>query len=86
MYEHRCLENINKLYTSAGKCDDQLKFKAIIEALMVSTTNWFTDRSQMSRGPTMIFRNPSARNSLCIFTEVLDVKNKTAIRWVGAAK
>ena len=23
MYEHRCLENINKFYTSAGKCDNQ---------------------------------------------------------------
>ena len=29
-YEHRFLENINKLYTSSGKCDDQIQFKAII--------------------------------------------------------
>ena len=27
MYEHRCLENIKKLYTSAGKYDSQLQFK-----------------------------------------------------------
>ena len=31
VYEHRCLENIKKLYTYAGKCDNQLDFKAIIE-------------------------------------------------------
>ena len=23
LYEHRCLENINKLYKYAGRCDDQ---------------------------------------------------------------
>ena len=27
MYEHICLENIKKLYKSAGKCDDQQKRK-----------------------------------------------------------
>ena len=32
MYEHISMENIKKLYTSAGKCNDQLKFKAIIDA------------------------------------------------------
>ena len=31
MYEHRCLKSINKLYTSSGKCDYQLQFKAILE-------------------------------------------------------
>ena len=37
LYEHRCLENIKKLYKSAGKCDDQHQSKSIIEAAMVST-------------------------------------------------
>ena len=27
MYEHRFLENIKKLYKSAGKSDDQLQYK-----------------------------------------------------------
>ena len=31
-------------------------------------------------------RNPSARKSLCLFNKVLDVKNKTSVREVGAAK
>ena len=29
---------------------------------------------------------PSARKSLCLFANILDVKNKTATRRVGAAK
>ena len=31
-------------------------------------------------------KNPSARISIHIFTEVLDVKNKTTVHRVGAAK
>ena len=37
IYEHRCLQNISKLYKHAGKCDDQQQSKYIIEATMVST-------------------------------------------------
>ena len=32
MYEHRCLENIKKLYKTAVKYDDQQQYKDIIEA------------------------------------------------------
>ena len=86
MYERICLENIKKLYTSSGKCDDQLQFKEIIQAPMVSTTERFTDNSPMSPGPPMIVKKRSARKSIRLFTEVLDVKKKTAIRQVVAAK
>ena len=37
LYENNFFENIENLYKQAGKCDDQQKFKDIIEALMVST-------------------------------------------------
>ena len=47
MYEHRCLENIKKSYKSAGKCDYQQQYKAIIEAEMVSTTEGFIDNCPM---------------------------------------
>ena len=30
MYEHICLENIKKLYTSAEQCDDKKNYKVII--------------------------------------------------------
>ena len=35
--EHRCLENIKKLYKSAGKCDNQSQYNSIINSTMVST-------------------------------------------------
>ena len=31
IYEHKCLENIKKLYKQDGKCDDQQQFKDILE-------------------------------------------------------
>ena len=31
-------------------------------------------------------KKQSAGKSLCLFTKILDVKKKTAIRWVRAAK
>ena len=37
MYEHICLENINKLYKTADKCGDKQRYQAILEASMVST-------------------------------------------------
>ena len=74
MYEHRCLGKTKKLYTYSGKYDDKLQLKAIIEASMVSTPEIFTDNSPMSPGPPMIVKIFSARKSLCLFTEVLDVK------------
>ena len=47
----------------------------------VSTNN-------IPRSPTTLtqFKKPSARKSMCIFTNILDVKKKTAILQVGAAK
>ena len=36
IYEHKCLENIKKLYKQAVKCDNQQQFKDILEAAMVS--------------------------------------------------
>ena len=86
MYEHICLEKIKTLYTSAIKCDDHLHFKGTFEAEMVSTPKIFTDNSAMSPGPPIIVKKCSARKSICLFTEVLDVKNKTAVRRVGASK
>ena len=43
-YKHRYLGNIKK-YKSAGKFDDQQKYKANIEATTVSTSEVFTYNS-----------------------------------------
>ena len=74
MYEHRCLENIKKLYKSSVKYDDQHKSKAILELAMVSTPEMSTDNSMMSPDHYVIIKNPNTIISLCLFTEVWDVK------------
>ena len=53
---------------------------------MVSTTEGFTNNSsRYPMTPTPV-KKPSARQSLCIFTNILEVKNKTDTRQVGASK
>ena len=46
-YEHRCLENIKKLYKSSGKYDDQQQKKYIKEAATVSTPEIFNKKILM---------------------------------------
>ena len=60
MYEHRCLENINKLYKYAGKCDYQQQYKAILEASKVSTPEIFTVNGPISPSQSVTVKNPSA--------------------------
>ena len=74
IYEHKCLENIKNLYTRAGKCDDQKQFKDILEAVMVSTPAGFTKNSPISTRTSTPVKKPSPRKPLCLFTNVLDVK------------
>ena len=74
IYEHKCLENIKKLYKQDGKCDNQQQFKDIIEAAMVSTPKGFTGNSPMSPSTSSPVNKPSAQKSQCMFTKVLDVK------------
>ena len=37
LYEHKCLQNIKKLYKRSSKCDNQQQLKDIIEFDVVST-------------------------------------------------
>ena len=86
LFEHRCLQNINKLYKRYGKCDDQKQFKYILEAAVVYNLGGFTYNSPRSpMNPTPV-KKKSARKSLCLFTNILDVKKKTSILQVGSAK
>ena len=36
-FEHRCMNNIKRIYQHAGKCDDQQNLKDITEAAIIST-------------------------------------------------
>ena len=52
---------------------------------MVSTPEGFTNNSSISPMTSAPVKKPSARKSLCIFTNMLDVKNKTATcRFISA--
>ena len=48
LYEHKCLQQISKLYKHSGKCDEQKKPKDILEATMVSNPEGFTEDSPRS--------------------------------------
>ena len=61
MWEHKCLENFKKLYTSASKCYDQQQYKAIIEVEMLYTPEIFTDNGTISPGLYLTVIKSSAR-------------------------
>ena len=44
-FEHRCMNNIKKIYQHAGKCDDQQNLKYIIDADILYTPEGVTDNS-----------------------------------------
>ena len=48
-----------KLYKKAGKCDNQQKFKDILEAAMVYTPEGFTDNSPISPITSSPVKKPS---------------------------
>ena len=86
LYEQKCLKNINKLYKQSGKCDKQKQFKDILEADLFSSLEGFTDGSPISTMTSTPVNKSSAIKSLCLFNNILDVKNKTATCRVGSAK
>ena len=53
---------------------------------MVSNPDIFTNNILTLPGPSVTVKNPSARKLLHIFTELFDIKSKTAVRRVGADK
>ena len=80
LFEHRCLQSINKLYHHYGKCDNKQPFKDILETAIVSTPKGFTNNSpRYLMNPTPI-KKQSARKSLFLFINILYAKKKTAIR------
>ena len=85
-FEHRCMNNIKKIYQHAGKCDDQQNLKDIIDAAILSTPEGVTDNSLNVHMSSKPVKKPSASKSLRLFTKILDVNPKTAKRRFVAAK
>ena len=80
------MNNIKKIYQHAGKCDDQKNLKDILEASILSTPEGFTYNSPNVHMPSTPVKKPSARKSLCLFTNILYVQPKTAKHRFVAAK
>ena len=65
---------------------DQQNLKDILEAAILYIPEGFTDNSHNIPMPSTQVKKPSARKSLCLFTNILDVKPTTAKRRFVAAK
>ena len=85
-FEHRCMNNIKNIYQHAGKCDDKQNFKDIIDAAILSTPEGVIYNSPNVHMTSTPVNKPSARKSLFLFTNILDVQPKTAKRRFVAAK
>ena len=44
-FEHRCMNNIKKIYQHTGKCDDQQNLNGILDADILSTPKGVTYNS-----------------------------------------
>ena len=77
-FEHRCMNNIKKIYQYAGKCNDKKNLKDIIDAAIISTPEGVTDNSPNVHMTSTPVKKPSVSKSLCLFTNILDVQPKTA--------
>ena len=77
-FENRCMNNIKKIYQHAGKCDDQQNIKDIADAAIISTPEGVTDNIPNVNISSKPVKKPSARKSLCLFPNILDVNPKTA--------
>ena len=80
------MNNIKNIHQHAGKCDDQKNLKDILDANMVSTPEEIKNYSPIFNMTKTTVKKPSARKSLCLFTNILSVKKKTAKCHVRAAK
>ena len=85
-FEHKCMNNIKNIYQHAGKCDNQKNLKDILDDATVLTPQGVTDKSPNMPMTSTQVKKKIARKSLCLFTNILDVKPKTEKRCVVAAK
>ena len=77
-FEHKCMNNIKKIYQHAGKCDYQQNLNDILEAALISNPEGVIYNSPNVHMPSSPVKKPSASKSQCLFTNILDVKPKTA--------
>ena len=67
------MNNIKNINQNVGKCDDQQNIKDIIDAAIVSAPEVVTDDSPNVPMTSTPVNKQSARKSLCLFTNILNV-------------
>ena len=67
-------------------CDNQKNVRDVLDAAMVSTPEEVTDDSPNVPMTSTPVKKTCARKSLCLFTNILNVKMKTEQRCVGSEK
>ena len=78
-------EQHQKYISHAGKIDDQQNLKDILKADLISAPEGVADNSPNVHMKSSPVNKKSARKSLCLFTNILNVKPKTAkLRFVAA--
>ena len=80
------MNNIKEIYQHASKCDDQQNLKDIIDYAMVYTPEGAKDNSPNAPMTSTPVKTPSYRKSLCLFTNILDFRKKTAKYHIVAAE
>ena len=80
------MNNTKEIYQHAGKRYDQKTLTDILDAAMVSTPEGVTDKSPNMPLTSTPDKKPSAMKSLCLFTNILDVKTKTEKHRIVAAE
>ena len=84
-FEHKCMNNIKKINQHVGKCEYQKKIKDILDAAMVLTPEGVIDNITNVHMKSKPVKKTSARKSLCLFTNILDVKKRTSTHRIVAA-
>ena len=72
-FEHKFLNNIQNMYQHAGRCDNQQNLNYILDSDMVNTPEEITDYILSLPMISTPVKKPSARQSLCLFTNIFYV-------------
>ena len=70
------MNNIKNIYQHAGKCGDQQNLQDVIDAAMMSTPEVGTDKIPNLSMKSTPVKKPSARKSLCLFANIINVLKK----------
>ena len=80
-FEHRCMNNIRKIYQHVGKCDDQHNLKDIIDAAILSTPEGVTYNSPKIHMASKPVKNQVLINH-CVYSQkywVLNLKQPNVV-------